>query len=97
MFEPEYFEYVTLRVKRYLLDDMLEHFDDLAHVRPDENEEYVLINVKAGINRKLYLWIMQYGDGVELASPAKERAEYLAEVRKMLGAYPEFEKEEKTD
>ena len=26
MFEPEYFEYVTLRVKRYLLDDMLEHF-----------------------------------------------------------------------
>ncbi|SDA32849.1 hypothetical protein SAMN02910447_03597 [Ruminococcus sp. YE71] len=44
----------------------------------------------AGINRKLYLWIMQYGDGVELVAPAKERAEYLNEVRKMLGAYPEI-------
>ena len=69
---------------------MVEHFGDLAHVRPDANEEYVLINVKAGINRKLYLWIMQYGDGIELVAPAKERAEYLNEVRKMLGAYPEF-------
>ena len=33
---------------------------------------------------------MQYGDGVELVSPVKERAEYLEEVRKMLRAYPEF-------
>ena len=32
----------------------------------------------------------RYGDGVELVSPAKERAEYLEEVRKMLRAYPEF-------
>ena len=39
---------------------------------------------------------MSYGDGIELLSPAKNRSEYLAEVRKMLGAYPEVEKEEKT-
>ena len=90
MFSPDYYEYITLRVKLYLLDEMVEHFGDLAHVHSDENEEYVLINVKAGINRKLYLWLMQYGDGAELVSPAKERAEYLNEVRKMLGAYPEF-------
>ncbi|WP_369696411.1 hypothetical protein [Ruminococcus flavefaciens] len=42
------------------------------------------------MNRKFYLWLMQYGDGVELVSPAKERVEYLEEVRKMLRAYPEF-------
>ena len=62
MFEPEYFEYVTLRVKRYLLDDMLddmlEHFRDYASISP--------------------------------YSPVNTRSEYLAEVRKMLGAYPEF-------
>lgn len=33
---------------------------------------------------------MQFGSGVELAAHAKERTEYLNEVRKMLGAYPEF-------
>ena len=33
---------------------------------------------------------MSYGDGIELISPANVRDEYLAEVRKMLGAYPEF-------
>ena len=27
---------------------MVEHFGDLAHVCPEENEEYVLINVKDG-------------------------------------------------
>lgn len=33
---------------------------------------------------------MSYGDGVELVAPAKERDEYLNEVRKMFGAYPKF-------
>ena len=34
--------------------------------------------------------LMSYGDGIELISPAKTRSGYLAEVRKMPGAYPEF-------
>lgn len=36
---------------------------------------------------------MQYGSGVKLVSPAKERAEFLDEVRSMLGAYQEFSTE----
>ncbi len=90
MFSPDYYEFITLRVKRYLLDEMIEHFGELASVRPDDSDEYVKINVKVGINQKFYLWLMQYGEGIELIAPAKERADYLVEVRKMLGAYPEF-------
>ena len=91
MFEPEYFEYVTLRVKRYLLDDMLEHFGDYASIFPySETDESVTITVHVGVNQRFFLWVMSYGDGIELLSPVKTRSEYLAEVRKMLGAYPEF-------
>ena len=91
MFEPEYFEYVRLRVKRYLLDDMLEHFGDYASISPySETDESVTITVHVGVNQRFFLWVMSYGDGIELISPANVRDEYLAEVRKMLGAYPEF-------
>ena len=91
MFEPEYFEYVTLRVKRYLLDDMLEHFGDYASISPySETDESVTITVHVGVNQRFFLWVMSYGDGIELISPVKTRSEYLAEVRKMPGAYPEF-------
>ena len=97
MFAPEYFTSVTLRVRKYLLDEMRENFGYFASIMSDEDSDFVRFHVRVGINQKFYLWLMQFGSGVELAAPAKERAEYLDEVRKMLGAYPEFEKEEKTD
>ena len=75
-----------------MIDEMRESFGEYASILHDEDVNYVRIRVRVGINRKFYLWLMQYGDGVELVSPAKERAEYLGEVRKMLGAYPEFAK-----
>ena len=91
MFDPEYFEYVTLKVKRYLLDDMLEHFGDYASISPySKTDESVTITVHVGVNQRFFLWVMSYGDGIELLSPANVRKEYLAEVRKMLGAYPEY-------
>ena len=74
-----------------------ENFGYFASIMSDEDSDFVRFHVRVGINQKFYLWLMQFGSGVELAAPAKERAEYLDEVRKMLGAYPEFEKEEKTD
>jgi predicted DNA-binding transcriptional regulator YafY len=91
MFEPEYYENVTLRVKRVLLDDMMEHFGEYASVsRYSDNGNSVNISVRIGINQRFYLWVMKYGDGIELLSPPKVRYEFLAEVRKMLGAYPDF-------
>lgn len=91
MFEPEYFEYVKLKVKRYLLDDMLEHFGDYASISPySEKDESVIITVHVGVNRRFFLWVLSYGDDIELLSPEKTRREYLDVVRKMLGVYPEF-------
>lgn len=91
MFEPEYYENVTLRVKRVLLDDMMEHFGEYASVsRYSDDGNSVNISVRVGINQRFYLWVMKYGDGIELLSPPKVRSEFLAEVRKMLSAYPDF-------
>ena len=90
MFEPDYFTLVTLRVKKYLLDEMRETFGNYASVHPDDDNDYVRFYARVGINQKFYLWLMRYGDGVELVSPETERAAFLDEVRKMLGAYPEF-------
>ena len=90
MFAPEYFTSVTLRVRKYLLDEMRENFGYFASIMSDEDSDFVRFHVRVGINQKFYLWLMQFSSGVELAAPAKERAEYLDEVRKMLGAYPEI-------
>lgn len=90
MFAPKYFTSVTLRVRKYLLDEMRENFGEFASIIPDNDSDFVRFHVRVGINQKFYLWLMKYGSGMELVAPAKERAEYLEEVRKMLGAYPEF-------
>ncbi len=90
MFAPKYFTGVTLRVRKYLLDEMRENFGEFASIIPDNDSDFVRFHVRVGINQKFYLWLMKFGSGVELVAPAKERAEYLEEVRKMLGAYPEF-------
>ena len=91
MFEPEYYETVTLKIRKYLLDDMMEHFGEYASIiRHTDDGESVNISVRVGINRRFYLWVMKYGDGIELLSPSNLRADFLTEVRKMLGAYPEF-------
>ena len=52
---------------------MRENLGDYASILHDEDADYVRIRVRVGINRKFYLWLMQYGDGVELVSLAKER------------------------
>ena len=90
MFAPKYFTSITLRVRKYLLDEMRENFGDFASIIPDNDSDFIRFHVRVGINQKFYLWLMKFGSGVELVAPAKERAEYLEEVRKMLGAYPEF-------
>ena len=56
-----------------------------------ETDESVTITVHMGVNQRFFLWVMSYGDGIELLSPVNVRKEYLDEVKKMLGAYPEFD------
>lgn len=83
MFEPEYFEVVTFRVRRFLLDDMLENFGNYASARDDsENPDSVLIRVKIGINQSFYRWVMKYGSNIEIISPQTVRSGFFEEIKK---------------
>jgi predicted DNA-binding transcriptional regulator YafY len=88
IFPPDYFENVTFRVKKFLLDEMIEQFGKNANVRDDfDNPDCAIVRVKAGINRQFYLWVMKYGDGLEIVSPKKVRDDFVTEVKKVLQKY----------
>ena len=87
MFAPDRFEYVTMRVRRYLLDEMLEQLGEYGSFRDDpDNADSVLVRAKAGINDRFYLWVLKYGESVEITAPAdirKEFAEKLVKISEM--------------
>lgn len=88
MFPPDYFETITLRVKKILLDEMIEQLGKYADIREKKNnEEWCSIRVHAGINKQFYLWLMRYGDNIQVLSPPKERAQYAELLKEMLSAY----------
>ena len=87
MFAPDHFEYVTIRVKRYLLDEMLEQLGEFGSFRDDtDNPDSVLVRANIGINDRFYLWVLKYGEGVEIVEPAKTRKnfkDFLQKISKM--------------
>ena len=88
MFEPEYFEYVTLKVKRFLLDDMLEQLGKGASVREiPEDTECVMIRAKIGISDSFCRWVMRYGSNIEIISPDNIRSKFQEELQKVLEKY----------
>lgn len=88
MFEPETFELVTLRVKRFLLDDMLEQFGSYCSSRDDtEHSDCVILNVKIGISSGFYRWLMKYGDDVEVLSPKAVREVFSDKLCKVYSKY----------
>lgn len=87
MFEPEGYETVTLRVKRFLLDDMLEQFGNFASVREDSKIEWVQIRAKIGISDSFYRWVMRYGDHIELLYPEDLRQRFLEKLEQTLAMY----------
>jgi predicted DNA-binding transcriptional regulator YafY len=90
MYEPERNTIVTLKVKLSMVNDLLEKLGEYAAYSPcRDDKEYGILTVRAGINKSFYLFLLGCGSGVELVSPPEIRAEYLTEVRKMLGAYKE--------
>ncbi len=83
VFEPESTETVTLRVRRFLLDDMLEQFGKYASYTEKVGEEWVQIRARICISQGFFRWLMKYGTDVELIAPEPLRAslaEKLAEV-----------------
>lgn len=88
IFEPEKFELVTLRVKRFLLDDMLEQFEGYGSTRADfDNPDSVIVTVRMGISSGFYRWLMKYGGDIELLSPASLRAEFANKLGDFYGQY----------
>lgn len=88
IFEPERFAYVTLRVKRFLLDDMLEQFGKFAAVREDRSDpEWVEVRVRIGISLTFYQWVMKYGADMEIAAPAEIRDEFLLRLQEIAEIY----------
>ena len=90
MFEPERFELVTLRVKRFLLDDMLEQFGSYGSPRDDmSNPDSVILNVKMGISSGFYRWLMKYGEDVEVLSPKAVRDTFAEKLKRVYLIYDE--------
>ncbi len=80
IFEPDAFVFVTLRVKRFLLDDMLEQFGSYATVLNEQNPDTVLIRAKIGIGHGFYRWVMKYGQDMEIVSPENVRQEFAKRI-----------------
>ncbi|MCM1315111.1 MAG: WYL domain-containing protein [Alistipes senegalensis] len=88
MFQPEYFEMVRLRVRRFLMDDMIEWLGIDAGIRKDlEDENYIIINVNVGISHGFYRWVMKYGNSMEILSPVDVRNNFISELQKVIGLY----------
>ena len=88
IFDPEKYIYVMLRVKRALLDDMLEQFGSYANVKDDpDHPNQVQVNVKVGIGRGFYRWALKYGSDLEILSPASVREEFRKMLLHMMSLY----------
>lgn len=89
MFEPETYQYVKLRVKYFLLDDMLEQFGNYASVQKDDAEhpDSVIIRVKVGISQSFYKWVMKYGSDMEILSPESVRIKFIKKLTDVMALY----------
>lgn len=89
MFAPERYETVTLRVRRVLLDDMLERLGKYASAHRDPDPEWVQVRARIGISRSFYRWAMEYGNALEVLSPPDVRAGMASALRETLMMYDE--------
>ena len=88
IFEPEQYLFVTFRVKRHLLDDMLEQFGSYASMQDDDNyPDYVLVKVKIGISQSFYRWVMRYGANMEIIAPESIRQQFQTELAAVMKLY----------
>lgn len=88
MFEPERIEVVKLRVKRFLLDEMLERFGAFGSAQDDEvYEDCVVVRARVGISQSFYNWVMRYGENVEVLSPPEIRTAMQEHLENVLRQY----------
>ena len=85
------FEIVTFKIKRYLLDEMLEQLGDTVSSRDDfDDAEHAIVRATCGINKQFYLWVMRYGDGIEIIAPKDIRQGFADELKKVSEMYSDI-------
>jgi predicted DNA-binding transcriptional regulator YafY len=87
VFEPESYAAVTLRVKRVLLDDMLEQFGSFATVLREDPDGFVQLRARVGISQGFFRWMMKYGNDLELLAPAELREMFRQKIVDTLSLY----------
>ena len=86
MFEPDYFTHISLQVKRFLLDEMLERFGDAATVR-EISDEWLEIDVRVGVSQGFYRWVLRYGENIRIAAPEDIREQFLQLLQNIFDTY----------
>lgn len=89
VFEPETTETVTLRVRRFLLDDMLEQLGKFASYTEKDGSEWVQIRARIGISQGFCRWAMRYGADLEVIAPEHLRTDMKQRLREVLALYDE--------
>lgn len=88
IFTPSTYADVRLRVRRVLLDDMIEQLGGSASVREDpEHPDFILVRAKIGISCGLYRWIMRNGADMEVLAPESLRQEIAKRLRAAADLY----------
>ena len=88
IFEPEQVDTVVLRVRRYLLDDLLKRFGSYASAVPDpEKPDFVQLRVRMCISKGFPRWALRYGADLEVLRPEALRRQVREKVQAMAALY----------
>ena len=88
IFDQEDFRTVTLRVRRYLLDEMLETFGRFASSQDDpDHPECVIVRARVGISQQFYRWILRYAEDMEIIAPESIRSAFVRKLRDIYAVY----------
>lgn len=96
IFDPKYYETVTLCIKSFLTGEMKEKFGSYLHIIPGETTpEETVIRVTVGISDSFFRWLMRYGSYVELISPESLRKQFQEQLQEVAALYQKKEEESK--
>ena len=88
MFGAKIIEKVQLRVKKNLLDSIIERFGKEVNIKNDETDsEYFIVTENLGINQGLVRWILKQGSSMQVIMPQTLKEQIKEEIIKMNKLY----------
>lgn len=76
---------LTLRVPKYIVDDLIDFFGRDIHLTSSENAYEVTLQTIESDG--LYYWLLQYGEHITIQKPQSVRDEYLRRIKKIEEKY----------